>query len=450
MIKHITSALVTISLPFLVQGQTPLVPSWSHTWPFGQQGPMFVAPSDADNHVAFDLINDQVYLTIDDQLEQQSPRWDFLFSFDANGTDITPLPASLLGSATPTVNDPQNMEGTHDLVARDGVVYHARELNTGFQSGTSGSLCTRNPDGSGWKLGLGKGGFAYGNGKVLVDDQGAVSVRSLDGFTAMMQATSPEGWIQWTKTYPTFGPFDDAVLMGNTIVAARAGTFVTIDRATGQQLVSNVVYLPNLPATLATDGARVFFAYSDFSSNVFWGCVVLGSTPIWVRSAALDITITELEVDAFGRPWFVGNSTLVETPPVLVVTGTDGSAYDLFTYGSSMNDLAIGAGQAYITGRLDDTNTTYLLAVSTDISTAVEPVVAPSVSLYPQPASASLNIGGGIRLSSMRVLDATGQTVQVPLLTTSTLDVSKLTEGIYFLAANTANGRIAKRFVVVR
>ena len=50
----------------------------------------------------------------------------------------------------------------------------------------------------------------------------------------------------------------------------------------------------------------------------------------------------------------------------------------------------------------------------------------------------------------MRVLDATGQTVQVPLLTTSTLDVSKLTEGIYFLAANTANGRIAKRFVVVR
>ncbi|MBK6832452.1 MAG: hypothetical protein IPG92_17730 [Flavobacteriales bacterium] len=119
----------------------------------------------------------------------------------------------------------------------------------------------------------------------MVDDQGAVSVRSLDGFTAMMQATSPEGWIQWTKTYPTFGPFDDAVLMGNTIVAARAGTFVTIDRATGQQLVSNVVYLPNLPATLATDGARVFFAYSDFSSNVFWGCVVLGSTPIWVRSA---------------------------------------------------------------------------------------------------------------------------------------------------------------------
>ena len=97
-----------------------------------------------------------------------------------------------------------------------------------------------------------------------------------------------------------------------------------------------------------------------------------------------------------------------------------------------------------------DPHPPYLLAVSTDISPAVEPVVAPSVSLYPQPASASLNIGGGIRLSSMRVLDATGQTVQVPLLTTSTLDVSKLTEGIYFLAANTANGRIAKRFVVVR
>ena len=450
--KQLSLSLVAIALPILLQAQAPLIPVWSNTWPYGQDEQPVPAPVSADNHVAVDATTSNVYVSVDDQMELVSTHFDRLFAFDAAGIDITNPPTSLLGTANPTVNDPPNLESTHDLTVRENAVYHMRELNTGFNSGTTGSLHRMNLDGTwGWKLGLGKAGFNYGNGVVLVDDQGAIAVRSLDGYTAALHATSPDGWPLWSKMYPAFGPFQDAVIIGNTIVAAYYGSFVTIDRATGAQLQSNVVYLPSLAPKLATDGTRVYFAYTDFAGNSTWGGVVPGNTPLWTRTAALGMAITELEVDAFGRPWFTGNATDGVSAPLLVITASDGSTHDLFTYGTSMNDLAMGDGQAYITGRLDNTSTTYLISVGTDVTTSVEtPIVDTSIRLYPQPASTSITIANVTGLKSARVIDLTGQPVHAPAMGTNAIDVSKLSNGVYFLEAKTAQGRIAKRFVVAR
>ncbi|MBK8497561.1 MAG: T9SS type A sorting domain-containing protein [Flavobacteriales bacterium] len=450
--KHLVSTLLSIGLPALLGAQTPLVPIWSQQWAFGQDEQPVPVPVSADNHVAVDVSSGNVYITIDDQLQQYSPHFDLLHQFASDGIDLTQQPIPMLGSAIPTVNDPANLESTYDLRARNGAIYHERELNTGFQSGTTGSLNRSDEDGlSRWKLGLGKGGYAWGQGKVLVDEQGAVSIRSLDGTTAMIQCTDHEGWVQWAKSYNTFGPFSDAVLVGNTIIAARYGTFVAIDRYTGAQITSNVVFLPSLAPMLATDGTRTYFAYSDFSGNTTWGCVIPGSTPIWTRSAALNITITELEVDEFGRPWFTGNATDGVSSPVLVVTASDGSAHDLFTYGTSMNDLAMGDGQAYITGRLDNATSTYLIAIGTDITTSErKPALDASVRLYPQPASTNLSIANATVVRGTRVLDITGKAVAAPVLSVSMVDVSKLSEGVYFVELHTADGLVVRRFSVAR
>ena len=116
-----------------------------------------------------------------------------------------------------------------------------------------------------------------------------------------------------------------------------------------------------------------------------------------------------------------------------------------------MNDLAMGDGQAYITGRLDNTSTTYLISVGTDVTTSVEtPIVDTSIRLYPQPASTSITIANVTGLKSARVIDLTGQPVHAPAMGTNAIDVSKLSNGVYFLEAKTAQGRIAKRFVVAR
>lgn len=440
MSKLITSALVTLALPISLHAQTQLVPAWSHTWPFGQDEQPVPVPVSADNHVAVDPSTGNVSLTVDDQLEQASPHFDFLFTFSASGTDLTAVPIPLLGSVAAGDFDPPNVESTRDLAIRDGVVHHAREVSLGLGPGSVGNFCSRNADGTGWRLGL--GWATVWSAQVLADDLGTVGARG-----GGIHACDPDGWVQWYRPVPE----NDVVLVGQEVVAMYFGTLHRFNRTTGDPIgTPQSLYAEETPPLIATDGTRIFFAYSDFlSGNTIWGCSTLDGTVLWTRSAALNIALTEMEVDAFGRPWFIGNSYTENTPPTLVVTASDGSTHDQFTYGASMNDLAMGTDQAYITGRLDNTTATYLIAIGMDMTTAVEPAVAPSLSFYPQPASASLNIGG-MRLSGMRVLDATGQIVQVPLLTSATLDVSKLTEGIYFLEANTAAGRIARRFVVAR
>ena len=89
--------------------------------------------------------------------------------------------------------------------------------------------------------------------------------------------------------------------------------------------------------------------------------------------------------------------------------------------------------------------------MGTDLTTGVaRPRVDSSVRLYPQPASTNLSIANAIMVRGARVLDITGKAVAAPVLSTSTLDVSKLSEGVYFVELRTADGPVIKRFTVAR
>lgn len=442
---------IACSCVSLCSGQATLIPEWSHTWPFGQEGGLFYRPAEEDNHLAVDPTTGNVFVTVDDMLQQVSPRFDFLFTFSSDGTDLTPVPTPLLGTVAPGMMDPNNLEGTNDLAARGGKAYHARELNTGGPgAGTTGSLCARNADGTSWKLGLGRAGYSYGEGEVLVDDEGAISIRSLNGTEAGVHATSIDGWPFWTTTLPGVVPFQDAVIIGDRIFGASSNWIWEIDRTTGAVIGGYTHPAGGSVIELATDGIRLFTVQMNGGGVSTWSCLETDGTVVWNMSADLDIVVKELSIDQFGRPWFIGNDPNGVAPPLLVVTASDGSSYETFTFGASMNDLAMGDDHAYITGAIP-VGATYLIAVGTDLTTGVErTVVDPSVRLYPQPASTSLALANATVWRGSRVLDITGKAVAATVLSASTLDVSKLSEGVYFVEVRSAEGPVIKRFTVSR
>ena len=81
---RVLPSLLIALLPGVVLGQLPLSPTWVHTWPFGSDTVPYhiYTQSSGDNHLAVDPITGHVYVTIDDQQQLASPRFNFLFSFD--------------------------------------------------------------------------------------------------------------------------------------------------------------------------------------------------------------------------------------------------------------------------------------------------------------------------------------------------------------------------------
>jgi len=430
-----------------LQAQQVLSPVWSRTWAFGQGDPMAINPASASNHVAVDPLTGNVYTTIDDELQQFGPRFDLLYSFTSNGDELTPMTPPQLGSVPPGPEDLQNVEHTSDLAALDGIVYHARELNLGFMNGTTGSLHAT-AQGAGWKFGMGKDAPFFMQGKVLVDDGTVFAVRSLTSESASLHALTADGWPLWSRSYPGLAMFTDAVIIGNEILAGSGTTIARIDRSTGDLVGTWALPTSGYLSALATDGTRLYWlAQSMFTS---WGCMTVEGGAIWSLGMDLGISASELVVDGFGRPWFIGNANTEGEPPLLVVTGSEGGieAVATFTFGTSMNDIATSNGQVYITGRsVAGSTDTYLIAVSTDITTSVPSTTLPTLGLHPNPANATLTVTGMEPILGHRVLSATGQLLDAPLQN-GVLDVNDLVDGVYLLEVMTAQGTFTRRFEV--
>ncbi|MEO8587745.1 MAG: T9SS type A sorting domain-containing protein [Flavobacteriales bacterium] len=460
---NILSVLVAWVLQLTATAQTPLAPTWVHTWPFGSDMEWVPSMSAYDDHVAVDPATGLVYATVDDQEQLQSPHCELLHTFAADGADLTPVPVPLLGQyPLPISSWIANAERLNDFVVYDGVVYQARELQ--FETAVStGSIAARRSDGSSWTCGLGNSNTNFETLKmasVLADEQGVIYTRDLSAAANGLHAFTHDGWPQWSKTYPGMPRTQDAVFVNGEIIVGGSMWMTRIERTTGAQIATYQIYSTgqfDVPMQLATDGTRIFALHGNYAGDWTLDCLNLDGSSNWsvTQSLGQGATSTELVVDPSGRPWFTVNRhdpLGVPIQPVLVITATDGSSQQLFTYGATMQDIAMDADQAYITGRLDTTSTTtYLIAVGMDMTTTVEePLMESPVRLFPQPASTAISIANTSRISNVRVMDATGKQVQAPQLNATTLDVSRLSEGIYFMQAVTAQGPITKRFAISR
>lgn len=435
-------------LPFSMAAQSPLVTAWSHTWLHGQDPGDAILPQAADNHVTFDPVSNLVHVTVDAGTAGDIPYGDQVFTFSADGQDLTAVPAPYVGHLVAGMMDPMNREGTADLAAHGGTVWAIRVVNAFASARTAGSLVALRADGSRYQLGL--GGSVY-RGHLVVDAAGPVAIRSMESVDLGLHAANAQGWVNYSMNHPFTGFPSDACLMGGTIYTINSGLVRPFFRVNGLDDDVWPAYSAVYPAQIASSAQRIFYAYNDGNGGCFWGAETTAGATVWQRSAPLGIQVEEMQVDGFGRPWFIGNSLNGTDPPLLVVTASDGSAHDVFTYGAGMNDLAIGGGQAFITGRADaGSEATYLIAVSTDFTTAAPaPMVPQPISLYPQPAIDQLTIANADRVAQVRVVDLTGKAVQATL-TGTILDVSRLSGGVYLLEAETALGRVTRRFVVAR
>lgn len=84
-----------------------------------------------------------------------------------------------------------------------------------------------------------------------------------------------------------------------------------------------------------------------------------------------------------------------------------------------------------------------------DVATTVETVHGPQLGLYPSPARQSLyvDLPTGFHAERLAILDLSGKTVLLPSLVNHALDISSLSEGLYIMRAEGAQGTLTGRFV---
>jgi len=69
------------------------------------------------------------------------------------------------------------------------------------------------------------------------------------------------------------------------------------------------------------------------------------------------------------------------------------------------------------------------------------------ISLYPNPTTSQLTINTTEQIKSINILDVSGKTVKAITPNNNTIDVSDLTNGIYFLKIETENGIVTSKFI---
>lgn len=67
--------------------------------------------------------------------------------------------------------------------------------------------------------------------------------------------------------------------------------------------------------------------------------------------------------------------------------------------------------------------------------------------IYPNPATTFIQLKSVSTIISIQLIDAFGKSISVSLNGADSIDLSKLTKGVYFLLAETENGFISKKFV---
>ena len=70
-----------------------------------------------------------------------------------------------------------------------------------------------------------------------------------------------------------------------------------------------------------------------------------------------------------------------------------------------------------------------------------------NIRIYPNPATSQLTLNTTEQIQRISILNITGKTVKTIVSNNSTIDVSDLTKGIYFLQIQTGNGIANSKFI---
>ncbi|MBL4668176.1 MAG: T9SS type A sorting domain-containing protein, partial [Flavobacteriales bacterium] len=76
-----------------------------------------------------------------------------------------------------------------------------------------------------------------------------------------------------------------------------------------------------------------------------------------------------------------------------------------------------------------------------------EESTAQSFSIYPNPVNSQLNIKSEEKIETITIMDIMGKTLETIVTPNSTINVSHLTKGIYFLQIQMDNRLVSKKFI---
>ncbi len=446
-VAFIVAAVMLLADASGLQAQTALTPAWVHQWNFGQDPlPGLYAPPSKDNHVMVDPVTGLVHCTISDEPGAFSIWNELLYTFDPQGTDLTPVQPPVVGNV-PEAYYPGilfNGHATFESDVYDGsfIAAHAfTQVQTGNWAtyasfGTIGglhgmaSMELPAPGPTAFQVTLGDGGY------VLSSSTGLVGL-------------NPEGWPIWRD--PAGPGVQDVHMQDGTAWALLAdGQVERIDMATG-------VVLPGITATVTGQrllvGQDQFFGVEDlYNGNAEvtgfdgQGNVVYNTNVAFGSNG----TVTDAVLDNMGRVWITFTETDLNGAPItgfLAGIGADGTAHGPWTYGASMNSIACDAGQLYITGRVNITDTdTYLIGVDMGIAmtTADEEVSKTTFDVWPNPTRDEMHFLSNANIQKIELLDASGRVVRSwsdkQRLAAGALDLSCTAPGHYVVRALSLRG----------
>ncbi|MBL7951741.1 MAG: T9SS type A sorting domain-containing protein [Flavobacteriales bacterium] len=432
--------------------QAPLEPAWVHTWPFGQDGLPLIAPTGKDNHVTVDAVTGLIHCTISDEELLLSPRNELLFSFDAEGNEITPQSPVLLGKAQfqHLYDPPYNRHATFAPQVHDGIVIAAHAYD---QGGIWAPYITGGPlSGDRWSMttdlpqpGPVPFAVAIGDGGALIQAHGRVI------------GVDPGGWIQWMHRILSE---ISAIALSDGIawILTESGEMKRLQMSDGTVLPS--IQMAGAAQYLVVRDEHLFQASADFAGNITVIKTDLLGSEVYTTTTNVGAMgeLTGLVVDHAGRAW---TSFTVQDMENLAVSGKlvgfdpTGDVLDRYTYGASMNGIATDGERLFITGWSNTaTSETYLLGVDAALITSMDPEPGmDQARIWPQPARDELNILLPPAATSIILLDGPGRAIRTWSIAAfserATLDLSSIPQGAYLIRVQ-HNGRALTLPIIVQ
>ena len=128
-----------------------------------------------------------------------------------------------------------------------------------------------------------------------------------------------------------------------------------------------------------------------------------------------------------------------------VTNGTGTATIDANGLLTAMTD-----GNVTVTATANDasgvTGTTSITIANQSIGVN-EQLANQNISIYPNPVKSQLTISAEERIESIVIMDLTGKIIKTIVNPINTVDVSNLTNGVYFLQLKMANGLVSKKFI---
>jgi hypothetical protein len=183
------------------------------------------------------------------------------------------------------------------------------------------------------------------------------------------------------------------------------------------------------------------------STSHDFGNVLIGSSPSFgfklSNNSANPVTITDISLSPAGTDF----TAPTPIPPFPLKAG--GSTFVT----ADFSPTSEGPQSATMTLTMDDGSTLQIALSGTGVASGVSPITPldQSLSVFPNPASSSLQIQSGEPVTRVEVLDLLGRTVLSQELSGNrTLDVSRLEPGRYEAVVHSASGVVTAPVIIQR